>query len=68
MDDRELAVLCTHVSVAIKECSPRRLDPVIDELSGTPWNSDLLSVVKAVRYVLEAQRHAGRDKGKKTKR
>jgi hypothetical protein len=62
MTDRELAVLCTQVSVAIKECSPRRLDTVVSELSATPWNTELLELVKTVRYVLEAQHHAGRGK------
>jgi hypothetical protein len=67
MNDRELAVLCTHVVTAMKEESPRRLDPIIDELEVTPWNHEIAEVLKAVRYQIEREVTATKStaKGKK---
>jgi hypothetical protein len=65
MDDRELAIACTHLSVAIKQCDPRRLDSVIDELSMSPWSHEFLQALKTVRHALEIEKHATRNKSSK---
>lgn len=62
MDERERAVLATAVVTAMKETQPRRLDPLIAQLEATPWDLDLVAVLKAVRYELERQKHATKPK------
>lgn len=62
MDERERAVLATAVVTAMKEAQPRRLDSVIEQLEATPWDLDLVAVLKAVRYEIERQKHAAKPK------
>ncbi len=62
MDERQRAVLATHVITAMKNQEPRRLDPVIAQLAATPWDLDVLEVVKAVRNEIERQKHAAKPK------
>lgn len=58
MDEREVAVLATHVTTAMKNGEPERLNPVISNLEVTPWYPEVLAVVKAVRHELERQKYA----------
>jgi hypothetical protein len=62
MDDRERAVVATQVVMALRDHQPKRLDPVIDQLDGTPWDMDVVQVLKAVRHELERQLHAAKPK------
>ena len=62
MNDRELAIVATQVVMAMRDQQPRRLDSVIDELGATPWNIDLVQVLKGVRHELERQKHAAKPK------
>ncbi len=62
MDERERAVMATQVVMAMRDQQPRRLDPLIKQLAATPWNQDLLQIVKAVQHELERQKHAAKPK------
>jgi len=62
MDDRERAVLATQVVTAMKQQQPQRLDGVIAALEATPWDLDVVAVLKAVRHELERQKHAAKPK------
>lgn len=62
MDERERATLATHVVTAIKQQEPRRLDEPIAALATTPWDQDVVAVLKAVRCELERQKHAAKPK------
>jgi hypothetical protein len=58
MDERDVAILATHVVTAMKNGEPERLTPVISNLSATPWYPEVLGVVKAVKHELERQKCA----------
>ncbi len=62
MDDRQRAIVATEVVTAMKQLQPRRLDPLIAQLASTPWDPDVVEVLKAVRYELERQKHASKPK------
>lgn len=62
MDERERAVVATHVVTAMKNTDPSRLDPVIDQLDGTPWDLDVVAVLKAVRFEIERQKRSAKAK------
>lgn len=62
MDDRERAVVATHVVTAIRNSDPAHLEPSIRQLSVTPWDQDVVAVLKAVRRELERQRFAAKPK------
>lgn len=62
MDDRERAVLATRVVTAMKQQQPRQLDEPIAALAATPWDQDLVSILKAVRCEIERQKHAATPK------
>jgi hypothetical protein len=53
MDDRELAVVCTHVMTAIKKKQPEVLADSIAKLEATPWNHEVVQVLKAVTDSLD---------------
>lgn len=56
MDERQRAVVLTHMVTAMKKLEPARLDPVISELSLTPWDSDVAALLSAVRSEIERQK------------
>lgn len=60
MDERQRAVLATAVVTAIKAVDPQRLDPWIAQLQATPWEPNLVQVLKAVRMELDRQHHASK--------
>jgi hypothetical protein len=68
MNDRNLAILNTQVQIAIKNLEPRRLDPVVEQLSALPLDAELLTVVQTVRYALDAALHASKYNKQKSKR
>lgn len=62
MDDRERAVLATQVITAMKQQQPQQLDAPIAALEATPWDLDVVAILKAVRHELERQKHAAKPK------
>lgn len=60
MDERERAVVATHVVTAMKNGDPSRLTPTIEQLSLTPWDEDVVVILKAVRRELDRQKHAAK--------
>jgi menaquinone-dependent protoporphyrinogen IX oxidase len=64
MDDRDCAVLATHVVTAMKKVEPELLTPIINELELTPWHPELVAVIRAVRCEVERQKWA-KNKSKK---
>lgn len=62
MDERERATLATYVVTAMKQQDPRRLDASIATLAATPWDQDLVAILKAVRCEIERQKHAAKPK------
>lgn len=65
MDERESAVLATHVVTAMKKGEPELLTPIIDELEATPWHPELVAIIKAVRCEVDRQKWAKRETKKK---
>ncbi len=62
MGDRERAVVATYVVTAMREQKPAHLNPVIEQLAATPWDQDVLQIVKAVQRELERQKFAAKPK------
>lgn len=58
MDDRDSAILATHVVMAMKKSEPDLLTPIINELELTPWHSEVVAVIRAVRCEVERQKWA----------
>jgi cobyric acid synthase len=65
MEERDIAILATHVVTAMKHGDHTLLDPVVANLSATPWHPEVLGVVKAVKHELERQKYAKKSESKR---
>lgn len=68
MDERESAVLATHVVTAMKKGEPELLTPIIEKLEATPWHPELVAIIKAVRCEVDRQKWAKKSKDSKGKK